>query len=98
MPSRDGAHPRGEWGMPGAPTTAACRRHRPPLRLPHSPSDGGSRAMAHLRLQDRDLEILTALAEVGVLDLPTVAARFFPRDRTRRATQRRLHLYAAHGL
>jgi hypothetical protein len=51
-----------------------------------------------LRLQQRDLAILTELAEVGVLDGQTIGERHFEGTRTPRACQRRLRLYAGHGL
>ena len=51
-----------------------------------------------VRFQQRDLAILTELGEVGILDGPTIAERHFSSTRTPRACQRRLSLYAAHGL
>jgi Replication-relaxation len=51
-----------------------------------------------LRLQPRDLRLLTELGETGLLDTATLRARHFPADRTGEACLRRLRLYAAHGL
>lgn len=51
-----------------------------------------------MQLQDRDLLLLTELAEVVVMDTETVHRRFFPEDRSNRACRRRLRLLAAHGL
>jgi hypothetical protein len=51
-----------------------------------------------IRLQQRDLVLLMELAEAGVLDLPTIAARHFTENRSVRACQARLRLFTMHGL
>lgn len=51
-----------------------------------------------IRLQPRDLALLTELRAVGLLDTTTLRTRHFPADRTGKACLRRLALYATHGL
>ena len=51
-----------------------------------------------IRIQPRDLTLLTELREVGFLDTTTLHDRHFPADRTGKACLRRLALYAQHGL
>lgn len=51
-----------------------------------------------IRLHERDLAMLTDVAEVGILDAPTLWQRHFPADRTGKACQRRLRLLCAHDL
>lgn len=53
---------------------------------------------ANLRLQPRDVGLLTELGEVGLLDTATIRERHFPDDRTGEACLRRLRLYAGHDL
>lgn len=51
-----------------------------------------------IRLQPRDLALLTELRDVGLLDTTTLHDRHFPADRTGKACLRRLALYARHGM
>lgn len=51
-----------------------------------------------MRLQTRDLAILSELGEVALLDTETIHRRYFADDATGQACRRRLRLLAAHGL
>ena len=51
-----------------------------------------------IRIQPRDLTLLTELREVGLLDTTTLHDRHFPADRTGKACLRRLALFSRHGL
>ena len=51
-----------------------------------------------LHIQDRDLNVLTELGELGILDTDTIRDRHFPTDKTGRACQRRLKSLSDHGL
>lgn len=55
-------------------------------------------AIPGLRLQERDLESLQILGELGLLDTETYHRRFFPKDQTGQACRRRLRLFAQHGI
>ena len=61
-------------------------------------SRGKSERPKGLRLQTRDIELLTTLGEVSLLDSLTLHSRFFPKDKSLRSCRRRLQLYEAHGL
>ena len=61
-------------------------------------SRGKSEKTKGLRLQSRDLDLLTTLGEVGLLDTLTLHRRFFPQDKTLRSCRRRLQLYADYDL
>src|SRR5216684_3240801 len=51
-----------------------------------------------ISLQKRDLRFLTELNEVGVMDTPTIHGRYFPADRTGKASLRRLRSFVGHDL
>lgn len=56
------------------------------------------RQLPGVRLQRRDLTILTELGEVALLDTETIHRRHFQDDASGQACRRRLSLFAAHGL
>lgn len=61
-------------------------------------SPGKSDPTKGLRLQCRDIDLLTTLGEVGLLDTLTLHRRFFPADKTLRSCRRRLQLYVDYDL
>lgn len=51
-----------------------------------------------IRVNSRDVSVLSEVGEVGLLDVETLWERHFPTDHSRKACHRRLRLYCAHDL
>jgi hypothetical protein len=51
-----------------------------------------------LHLEQRDLQLLAEIGELGLLDIELIHARYWPDAKTKRASQKRLKLLTEHGL